>query len=433
VFAAKGRLVLAIVFLFIYVPFLVNHGLRAADRRNVDLPSFYYATDAVFNEGLSPYAERGRQALQAELGQTVFPYLYPPPSLLLLAPFSWCSYDGLKGWVLAANHLCVLALIYLLLFRIFAVALPGAPPSDPTKEGREQAFLRWLTLPLLVLYTLQFHPLVVTLGHGQINLFVLVLICLFWLALRSRASAWVIGLPLAGAILLKTYPVLFLPLLLIRRKFKVAAYTTGYLALLVLLSLVVLPAKTWSDWLSLVLPTGGYGQEPYHLFSPAMPWNQSLNGFTARLFLHPNYALSLNPGLARVIPYIAAAAILGTVAWLALRLTRDRETRYVNDELVVVLLSIFLVAPLSWEHHLVFVLPAALLAIIHIVTGRASLPESFSVLVAIGLLAWPMPYLFEIQGQGLLNLFVSLKFFAVVGLWVYFVRRLLRKAVPARA
>ena len=427
--ASKGRLVLALIFLFIYIPFLSNHGFRAMNRENVDLPSFYYATDAAFNDHRSPYQDSSWKRAQGELQQKVFPYLYPPPSLLLLAPFSWFPYSLLKIVVLVTNHIFVLALIYLLLFRIFAVALPGAPPEDD-----EKSIVRWLVLPLLILYTLQYHPLVVTLGHGQINLAVLVLICLFWVALRARTHAWLIALPLAAAIILKTYPILFLPLLLIRRKFRIAAFTGAYLAALVGLSLIVLPDKAWSDWLYLVLPTGGYAQTPYHLFSPAMPWNQSLNGFAARMFLHPSYALNLNPVLARVVPYLAAAGIIATLAWLALQLTKRRETRYVNDEFVLVLLSIFLVAPLSWEHHLVFVLPAAVLALIQITTGQTSLKVAIPVGLAVGLMAWPMPFLFQIKGQGLLNLLVSLKFFAVVGLWFYFtgrLRRLLRQNHPA--
>ncbi len=363
-FVQKGRLVLVLVFLFLYVPFLTDHGFRSAQVENIDLPSFYYAVDTTFNQHASPYQPGSWEGLQNELGPKVFPYLYPPSSLLLLAPYAWFSYEGLKILVLVVNHACVLLLMYLLFFRIFSLVWPGGK-----SQGSDQGVLGWFLLPLLVLYTLQFHPLVVTLVHGQINLVVMVLICLFWLALRARSNPLLVGLPLAAAILLKTYPILFLPLLLIRRRFRVTACTIGYVAIVVGISTLILPGKAWTDWLNLVLPTGGYAQTPYHLFSPAMPWNQSLNGVAARMFLHPNYAFSVNPGLARLAPYLAAAGIMGTLVWLGIKLTKRHETRYVNDEFVLVLLSIFLVAPLSWEHHLVFVLPAALLALVQIVGG----------------------------------------------------------------
>lgn len=417
--AHKGKLILALLFLFIYIPFVSNHGFRTADRKNVDLPSFYYATDLTFNQHSSPYQYGAWQPIEKQLNQKVFPYLYPPSSLLLLAPYSWFSYSGLKMVVLVGNHLCVLLLIYLLFFHIFAGALPQANP-----EGGDQGLLRWLLLPLLLLYTLQYHPLAVTLGHGQINLVVLVLFCLFWLALRSRKNPWLVGLPLAAAIILKTYPILFLPLLLIRRKYRIAAYTSLYVGAMVVLSFVVLPGKVWSDWINLVLPTGGYGQSPGNVFSPAIPWNQSLNGFAARTFLHNGSAMNLNPALARIVPYLAAVLIVFTLILLAIKLTRRHETRYVNDEFVLVLLSIFLIAPLSWEHHLVFVLPAAMLALIHLTTGKTSIKTMIPVGLAIGLMAWPMPFVYQITDPGPMGLLVSVKLFAVVVLWIYFAGRM---------
>lgn len=417
--AHKGKLVLALVFLFIYIPFVTNHGFRSIETQNVDLPSFYYATDITFNQHSSPYQAGSWQPVQNQLNQKVFPYLYPPSSLLLLAPYSWFTYDGLKILVLVVNHLCVLLLIYLLLFRVFSLSLPTS-----VNEGTDEGIMRWLLLPLLILYTLQYHPVAVTLGHGQINLVVLVLLCLFWLAMRARTFPALAGLPLAAAILLKTYPVLFLPLLLIRRKFKVAAYTSLYVGILVSISMFVLPEKVWSDWINLILPTGGYGQSPGNVFSPAIPWNQSLNGFTARAFLHPAYAMNLNPALARILPYMASILIIGVLTFLAVKLTKQRETRYLNDEFVLVLLSIFLIAPLSWEHHLVFVLPAAILALIQLTSGKTSFKTLIPVGLAVGLMAWPLPFLFQISNQGPLGLLVSLKLFAVFTLWVYFASRL---------
>lgn len=420
ILAQKARLILGLVFLFLYVPFVTDNGFRAVDRRNVDLPSFYYAADTTFNDQGSPYRSSAWQPIQRELGHQVLPFLYPPPALLLLAPLGQLPYAEAKVAMLVVNHLSVLVLLYLLLFRIFTVPLP-----DPARDPDDRNFVRWLMLPLLVLYTLQFHPLMVTLDHGQINLTVLVLLCLFWLGARERGPAALIALPLAGAILLKTYPALFLPLLVIRRQGKVAAWAGGYVAGAAALSWLVLPRQAWTDWLELVLPTGGYASTPYHLFSPAMPWNQSLNGFTARLFLHPDYALGIHPLLARLIPAILALLILAVLCWLARRLSRFPGIGSVNDEFVFVLLSIFLVAPLSWEHHLVFVLPAALLALIHVITGRTGRSMTVLVGTSVFLMAWPMAFLFKIEKQGLLNLLISLKLFAVVGLWGYFLGRLL--------
>jgi len=51
----------------------------------VELPSFYSASVQVFQHGVSPY---NRDVLQSLMGREihVFPYLYPPPSLLFFYP-----------------------------------------------------------------------------------------------------------------------------------------------------------------------------------------------------------------------------------------------------------------------------------------------------------------------------------------------------------
>lgn len=416
---AKGRLTLILVFLFLYVPFLTTNGFQLTDKQNIDLPSFYFASDVTFNQHESPYRDNAWQETQKQLQQTVFPYLYPPPSLLLFMPFSWFSYEWVKTASLIVNHLSLLLLMYLLLFRIFR--LPWSLKPDSRSESQS---LQWLIMPVLVLYTLQFHPVAVTLGHGQINLVVMVQICLFWVWLREARTPALTAAPLALAIILKTYPAIFIPLLLVRRQYRIAAWTLGYSVALTLVSLVVLPNGIWSDWIRFVAPTGGYAEVPFHLFSPAMPWNQSINGFTARLFLHPDYALALNPVAARVVPTMLAGLIVGLLVWFGRRMNNRPQRRYVNEEIATVLLAIFLIAPLSWEHHLVFVLPAALLAVVHIFRGRMSVYVAIPVGLAAGILAWPLSFLFRIEGGGLASLLVSLKFYSTVALLIYFLTRL---------
>lgn|GEM_PF-1251647 len=415
-FAAKGRLAIILVFAFLYIPFLTTNGFQMAGKQNIDLPSFYFASDVTFNHHESPYRDDAWLDTQQQLQQKVFPYLYPPPSLLLFVPFSWFSYGWIKTAMLVVNHLCLLFLLYLFLFRIFD--LPS--PFRETEEGESQP-LQWLILPVLVLYTLQFHPVAVTLGHGQINLVVMVQITLFWVWLREGRPAALTAAPLALAIILKTYPVILLPLLLVRKQHRIAAWALGYTTALTLVSLLVLPAGTWTDWMRFVVPTGGYAEVPFHLFSPAMPWNQSINGFTARLFLHPDYALAVNPTAAQLVPTLLAGVIVSALVWIGRRMNNRPRRRYVNEEMATVLLSIFLIAPLSWEHHLVFVLPAALLALVHIFRGRMSIFIAVPVALAIGILAWPLAFLFRIREGGFMGLLVSLKLYAAVTLWVYFV------------
>ena len=78
-----------------------------------------------------------------------------------------------------------------------------------------------------------------------------------------------LGRRLAGhAIVLKTYPVLFLPLLLRRGRYRTLAWVGVWLLGFVVLSAAVLPAEVWRDWVVHVAPTGGYAQTPHGLSLP---------------------------------------------------------------------------------------------------------------------------------------------------------------------
>ena len=73
-----------------------------------------------------------------------------------------------------------------------------------------------------------------------------------------------------------------------------------------------------------------------------------------------------------------------------------------------------------------FVLPAAMLALIHLTTGKTPIKIMIPVGLAIGLMAWPMPFIYQISEQGAMGLLVSIKLFAVAVLWIYFAGRMFR-------
>jgi hypothetical protein len=73
-----------------------------AEKRNIDLPSFYFASDVAFNQHASPYQSGAWQGTEQQLQQKAFPFLYPPPNLLLFLSFSWFSYECVKTAALLA-------------------------------------------------------------------------------------------------------------------------------------------------------------------------------------------------------------------------------------------------------------------------------------------------------------------------------------------
>lgn len=259
------------LFVLTYVPFLWRNWFKYVAFPNDDFTTFYWASNLVFKQHQSPYVGEAVDAAKAVFGQTVFPYLYPPPSILMFAPLSALSHDAARLLMLSINHLCVLLFIYLFFFKLKAIDV-----SRPTRA---------IIAAVSIVYVFGYAPFSAEFRHGQVDIAVLILLCLTWYGEKTKRSAWFVALPLSIAILLKTYPLVFVLLLLTRRKYGTVATALGLLLLYAAVAYLVLPQSVWGDWLANVFPTAGYGKTPFGLGSPAYPWNQSINGFTSRVFL----------------------------------------------------------------------------------------------------------------------------------------------------
>ena len=257
---------LVCLFVFLYVPYLYQQGYQRIAQYPGDFPTLYWGAKMVFEEERSPYVDGAFDAVAEREQRRIFPYLYPPPSLLAFYPFSTVTYDAAKVWLLVISHLCLLAILYLFFQRIAPFETP------PAWQGVASA--------LMLVYVLSYNPVADNFAWGQINLMVLALVLLAWLALKRNWHALGVAVPLSLAVLLKTYPLLLLPLLVIRKRYAAAAWTLGLVVLYGLISWWVLPRGLWGDWLANVAPTGGYGLRPFNLpFIPVEPWNHSINGF----------------------------------------------------------------------------------------------------------------------------------------------------------
>ena len=398
---------LVCLFVLLYVPYVYQQGYHRAYQSPGDFPTLYWGAKMVFEEGRSPYVEGAFEEVARREQRRIFPYLYPPPSLLLFYPVSAVSYDAAKVWLLFASHLCLLAFLYLFFFRIKPFEPAPGPPG--------------LAAALMMVFVLNYYPVVDNFAWGQINLIVLALVCLCWLALKRGGGALAVAVPLSLAILLKTYPVLLLPLLVIRKRYGVAAAVVGLLGLYALAAWAVLPPQLWGDWTRNVLPTGGYGLRPFNLFLPAEPWNHSINGFlifvqdrTQTLLWLPAHYLT------RPLTYLLAGAIgAATVGFSYFSVRKGTGAQTFDFEFALFLLMTFLVAPLSWEHHLVYALPAALFAADMLLRGRARVAAAVAVVAALFVLAWDFPRDEMFHFKGVLQLTIAIKFYAAFGLWVF--------------
>lgn len=391
----------------LYIPVGLKYGYRFTRHEFIDLPSFHYAAKASFTDGFSPYDyERLTKTYTSE---HIFPFLYSPPAVLFFYPLSLLDYSGSAALMLAISHLAFLLSLFLM-FRIFRISM-----------SQLLAFF-------LCIYVFNFQPLYLTLSLGQVNLILLFLICLFWFFYSRDSKDWLTAIPLAIAIALKTYPVLFLVYFLIRRQYRLLSWTSLYLIVMVIASWVILPAGSWHDWLVNVLPTGGVGETPYQLFNPAAPWNQGINGFVSRLFLVNDFNTPLiaSTVLTKVFGYAAILGVLSVMVRILWK-TRDHATEIDrNYQIGLILLVTYLIAPLSWEHHLVFLLPCILMFYQDLLGQKFNI---FYVILVVVTLVLAKDLALEAKSlkSGAGVLLISLKFYAVVMLAGYFAWSLVKK------
>jgi hypothetical protein len=375
-------LTLILIFSILYGPFLLQYGWGFRSIANVDLPSFYAASVNVFVNGGSPY---NTERLQLLMGSNihVFPYLYPPPSLLIFFPLSVLTYAEAHHVVLLVNHL-----IFLLL--VWAIPLHLLCP-----RARD----RFVVITLCIVYSLTFFPVVRTLNLGQSNILFLAFLILFWLLAR-RGNSVLAAFFLALSISLKVYPLILIPLLLLIGRWRECAYTIAWLILVNIVSFLVLPKMVWGDWLVNVMPTGGYISIPYGLSSPAVIWNQGLNGFFARAFTESEWShpIWVNPHLAKLLTYSAAgltATVTGIVVWRS-RIFIDNLDRTI----LVALPAMYLIAPYSWDHHVMYLLPSILMLLnSRYFVGFAPKVLLYSFLLASSvLISTPWLYVYDFYG-----------------------------------
>lgn len=404
---SAGRWVLPLA-LIAYLYLVVRSGVALVGDEFMDLPSFHQAAKAVFVEGRSPYTEAFLDRAGRQSGHVVFPYLYPPPSLLFLLPLAPLSHAGTALAVLIVNHLCVWLFLWLFVRRVLDLDLADA------------AF--WLVSAWFFV----FDPLVETIRLGQVNLLVLVLLVLFWTLLRHGATPVLLAAPLTVAILLKVYPVIFVPYLAFRRA-GAAAWCLLYGIGVSLLSVFVLPASVWGDWVANVVPTGGLTRTPFGLFSPAAPHNQSLAGFASRLFRSSEFGAALLPAPQAAAPaaYLLAGAVLA-LSFAAVVRGRHRASgvqgrtipaRRLDLEVALLLAAMTLVAPVTWNHHLVLLFPALLIGGRSLVERPRLHTATIGAAVTALLLSIRIPVWRRFLRDGAWSLAISVKLYAVLLLW----------------
>jgi alpha-1,2-mannosyltransferase len=182
------------------------------------------------------------------------------------------------------------------------------------------------------------EPVQRTLFLGQIELVLMALI--LWDMCQSDRRRWKgAGLGIAAGI--KLVPLIFIPYLLLTRRFRQAAVAAGTFAATVLLGFILMPADSRRWWF------GGFFFKGSRTGFVGWEGNQSLRAIITRL---AGSAAGAQPA------WLAAAAVALGLG-LACAAAIDRAGHPMVGLLTCALVCL-LVSPISWDHHWVWIVPA---------------------------------------------------------------------------
>ena len=309
----------------------------------------YIFLDARIYHGAVQWWASGGELYQYVRPGTTLGFTYPPFAALVMLPMIAFS-PLIAGFVNLAVSLVVLT---------FLLAVIVNPIAD------RHGWPRWFVLGVAVPLAVATEPVRETFGYGQVNLLLAGLVVGDLLALRQRARAAVIpggsagatsrvrawlyrawhtgsfaGVGVGLATSIKLTPALFIAYFLLTRQWRAAVTAVGTAVAVTAATFLLAGHESVAYFGSVISDTGRVG-------AADATANQSLAGLLARAYDSP-----VTPRLM----WLAFALLL-----LAVGLSRAVTAHNEGDELtafILVALTANAICPISWSHHLVFVVPA---------------------------------------------------------------------------
>jgi hypothetical protein len=375
---------------------------------DTDIAMYWNAAQRIFDQGVDPYTLRPGDRLL---------FVYPPTAFFLLYPFSDLDIAQSSILMLTVN----LALVVILMAMIV---------GDLSRDDPSRRLVLWGPL-----YVAAFGGIYLNIVFCQINLIVLLFLWLFWRQVRRFRDTWSSGGALMLGCMAKPHYLLLALGAGPRPGYRVVVGALVASALLVGVSLALAPDGSWDSWMEDVLGEIGYTALPGGRSSIAAPWNRSIPGFIGRFFV-PNKFIDPvfdSPVIARRLSVGLILVLLLVSAWALYRSMR-KAGRGANDrdlELSLISVFVFLASPASWTHHLVMLLPAALVLLRDVVLdGNASIHSRLTVGLTLAVIAFPFDDLIPREVRTSSLAIMSLLTVAVFALWLLIVERLLRRSVP---
>lgn len=271
----------------------------------------------VYHGTVDSWIHHGGRIYDYRVPGTTYGFTYPPFAAVVMLPMA-----------LVGLHVAI-AVALLLNLAALAFALWVLAGRDWRRYG-------WYGCALALCGLALFEPLRDTFSFGQVNILLLALVLLDCRLLATGRERWAgVGIGLAAAI--KLTPAAFIGLLLVAGRRRAAAVATAVAAVATALAAWVVPDASRFYWTHAMWDTTRVGRLDYVS-------NQSLQGVLARLDLS-----------SRAVWAVVVLLVLGV--WVA----RTRRAVVAGDwtaAFALTGLTACLVSPITWVHHLVWLLPS---------------------------------------------------------------------------
>jgi alpha-1,2-mannosyltransferase len=285
------------------------------------------------------------------------PFTYPPFAALVFTVLTIPRYWTLWQVAIGVNIAALLAAIWMTLGGL----------------GYRRGVARLGATLLLAGALFWTEPVQRTLFLGQIELVLMALV--IWDQVQPDRRWWKgAGIGIAAGI--KLVPGIFILYLLLTRRFRQAAVASGVFAATVLLGFALLPRDSHKFWLGGLFAKGGR--------TGFVGWegNQSLRAIITRL----------TGSVAGAQTTWLVVASLTLVAGLICAAVLDRAGHRMVGLLTCALTGL-LASPVSWDHHWVWVIPGAVVAMVYAVRARRTVVRWAAAGLAAGIVlvfgAWP--------------------------------------------
>lgn len=341
-----------------------------ADSAGRDYASYHYAAQAAA-VGFDPWDRATIEDFAQAEGTRgwLHPYLYPAPFLLIVVPFAFLPLGtAFAAWGILQELALVAAALALawgwrgvhgsvgVVFVALAALMYGVA------YGVELGQANMLVLAL-VIAAVAIEPEDARIGGGLLGLACMLkmspaLVALWWLVRGRRAAVgWAVG---AG------FGLSILALMLVGPSTQLRFFTE------------VMPRFSSGDYNGLDIRIGIFG-------------NHSLPSL-----FHDTFGAGVRTGgrqlLSPFVRVLSSLCALGLVvgAGLAYRRTADDTTTRAG-QFASVLVAMLLIPVYTYEHHLVFALPAMTLSLVSLQTGRLPMATAVPVGLAVAVLCYPLP------------------------------------------